>query len=1337
MARKLDINDPTDIDIIRALYSDVSQQQWQEYIDFSFLPVNKFSFTPQERDCLKRMSFNAGLPKKHSDKDMAWGLSIIEKIEKLKDKQKTNADEEKALCENKVHHAAHHVTFRVAWHDNKWDGTICKDPVRNFYCSGFNSLLSERLRRRKEKNLENEIKFKGKPITEEYVPPCFWGVNIFGNNDLTVKHDNPADTKLDLITETLPAKSVFSWPFAVSFVRTKEMAKTDGAYPKNLESVRIPQFQSRIKENKSVAFLYAKFSNPLTEEEQQYLVVGCGLITDKGDYTYFGPKSIIEQKKNSKPKYRNFPSMNWTLRYSFQDPNLLVRMPYHEYLDYVNQPGIEEETKQKYLDRIKVAISEPELNHCFKYVAMDVDDDEAIFILSKMRKTLLDCKNDGIVPPNEMQHRIDAVEQLLNFCWKKRTYFPGFSAICREILNWDNAEFKLDDFLEELIQAEQDEYHEKFVSLIEAPGSDKKYKNYSGLLKDVKEKYEDSYGLTSEQFLHLCMLNLKPFQYKRILSGKLRLSGDWKKTIDDERASHSLNEICDNPYLLFEEYEAYESLLDPITGEEMDGPIDLFKIDIAYFPDQRFGIERTDLQRTMRNNDKRRLRAVTIRYLRTLENTGHCFADAADLEEAIKDYPLFYDLGVEYVIPARFFENLKNDYIIHFEENESKIKVISENDTKYFYLYEVYNAEAEVEEVINQLIQNSTLHETYGDFNSYLNNSCKKLREKLGNSFDEDFFRHERTQLYANLYRNRLFVLAGNPGSGKSYELLNIIKDLKSKGETYFLLAPTGKAALRLRTDKDFEGIEFESFTIDKILADCKNSVSFKAKLRTYNNLIIDEMSMVDLMTLRDFLRLINVDVPSLKRLILVGDPNQLPAIGYGKVLKDILYFLKTHPEHNDKYIELQTNCRQELAESKILEFSEGYVTDGEISDELRALISSGVTDISKGFRLHYWQTEAELYEKINAEFEYLCSTGNPPVSGNNEEKINQLFKLANDGSIKPSEKFDLEYFQVLSPYRSEFYGVSKINDYVQKYYKPSKEMELIKDLFKQSDKIIRTKNYYENGKLLLSNGSIGIVQDKNKTKLHFPELEEPMLLTGDEGMRSTEQDFFELAYAITVHKSQGSGFNHCFFVLPKKTGLLSKELVYTAITRSRESISLFVQGSPDMLFEKSVLEKARNRSYTESRRTTLLLDQPYRYYNLEVDGRFIKSRVELLIYQVLKTAQDEYGKDKLSFEYELKPVIEGQELPMKTDFTLFTNNGTWYWEHLGRLGNKNYEWTWHNVKRKSYEEYGAINNLLTTHERNGINPDKIKAIIDLVMDENLSTEDKTNRYSLHHYSLR
>lgn len=1334
MAQQYDINDPYDLDIMRAHYDNISEEEWQAFIDFTLLSENKRVFTFEDRGCLMRMADKAGQFRRPADKDIRRGLGLAEKIDRLMEQAVANEDAENALEHDKII-KERHVTFRVAWHDNKWDGSICKDPLKNRYCSGFHSLLSERLRKRKEKNLEQEIALKGQLITDEYVPPCFWSVNLFGKQNLTVKHDNPADSGLTLITEELPAQSMFSWPFAVSFTRTNEQMKADGAYPKNLETVRIPKFNNAVRKGQSVAFMYAKFSNPLTEEDQQYLVVGCGLVTDKGDYHYFGPKALIDKKKASKPKYRNFPSMNWAIRYSFQEPDLLVRMPYHEYLDYVNQPGFDADGKEQLLNKIKVAITEPELNHCFKYVAMDVDDDEAIFILTKMRKQLIDCKDDGIVPPAEMRDRIDAVEQLLAFCWKKRTYFPGFSSICRSVLNWDKQEFLLDELLEELQQSEQDEYYDTFLALIENPDSNKAYRKYAGLLKDVKEALEDNYGLTEEQFLHLSMLNLKPFQYERILSGKLKLSGDWKKTIEDERASHKLEEICSNPYLLYEDYQAYDALLNPVTGEETDSPIALFKIDVAYFPDTRFGVERKDLQRQMRNNDKRRLRALTIRYLRTLENTGHCFVDAEELENAIKAYPLFYNVNTEYQIPAHFFHNLKPDYIIHFEETEDKVKVISENDTKYFYLFEVYKAEGEIEKVIHQLIQNEPLTITFPDFEYYINTSCVKLGDKLGDAFEEELFRSERQQLYANIYRNRLFVLAGNPGSGKSYELLNIITEWKKRGEKYLLLAPTGKAALRLKTDPDFKGID--AFTIDKVLADIRNKKMTIPTLQSFHNIIIDEMSMVDLMKLRDLLRLINVEVPSFKRLVLVGDPHQLPAIGYGKVLKDILYFLRTNKEHADKCIELQTNCRQELAESRILDFAEGYITDGEIDADLISILSSGQTDISKGFRIHFWNTEEELYGQVNKEFDWLCSNLEAPLSGNTDEKLNQLLGLEKTGEISSSRPYNLENFQLITPYRSEYFGSGQINDYIQRVYKANQELELINDWFKQSDKIIRTKNYYEKGKLILSNGSIGLIRNYSKTILHFPELDEPMPVYGEDGIRSTELEEFDLAYAITVHKAQGSGFNHCFFILPKKPGLLSKELIYTALTRSRESMTLFVQGDREEPFEKSVLEKARSRSYTESRRTTLLLDKPYRYYALEVDGIFIESRVELLIYQALKEAQKEFGEDELKFLYEIKPTVGDNQLPMKTDFTVITKKGIWYWEHLGRLGNKKYEWTWHNVKKKTYAEYGLMDRLITTDERNGINPEKIKEVIEIIVSDLVETEDATNRYSLHHFALR
>ncbi|GAB3740519.1 ATP-dependent DNA helicase [Spirosoma lituiforme] len=1332
MPRTFNIQDPDDLIRLRYAFENYSVTDWRDYLEFTNHVNRKLLFSYDDRGCLIDMVNHAERGRiPVNPKRIVWALSLVDKIDLLKKQLEVSTDIEEQVRTGHVDVPQQHFTFRVAWHDNRWNGKICNDPSRNRFCSGYHSLLSERLRKRKFEHLEQEIEHKSQPVTPNYVPPCFWSINVFGEQSIIVQHDNPAEKRLNPISEQLPPYSMFSWPFSVAFTRSEEQIITEGAYPRNLESVRIPRFRGKVHNEESIGFIYAKFSNPLTEEEQQYLVVGCGIITAQGSPTTFGPREIIDEKRK-KPRNRNFPEMNWALRFSF-DPDRLVRMPYHEYLDFANRTDLDENARDKDLNRIKVAIHEPELQHCFKYVAMDVDDDEAIFILSKMRQKLLECLNDGIVSPVEMQQKLDKVESLLEFCWHKRGYFPGFTALSRALLNWDKPEFPLGDLLSKLRQDEPD-YANKLLELLKTPTSDPSYKIYKSSLIDLREAYQDKHDLSTTQFLNLCLLNLKPTQFKRILEGKLKLPKQWFRSLDSVNASTDLTRISDNPYLLYEEYDVLENNLDPITGEETDSPIDLFKIDIAYFPDTRFGIKRLDLQREMRSGDKRRLRAIVLRYLRTLESTGHCFADGAELEEAVKDYPLFYNFNDEYKIPPNTFVRLKSDYENHFEENPEKLKVIAENDTYYFYLNSIYQAERNIESVVGQLLKEDDNTEQYSNVNTYIDTSCQQLQQRLGSHFDEQLFREERTRLYRNIFLKRFYILSGNAGSGKSYELLNILTNLKQQGQSYLLLAPTGKAALRLKNDPDYEGIE--AITIDKLIAEAESNQNRSQEIRNINNLVVDEMSMVDLVKCKRLFDLFEFRRPSFKRLIFVGDPNQLPPIGYGKVLKDIIYYLKSHPEYKSSYIELQANCRNELAESQILDLSEGFVPDGDLSDDLLKRIKSGKPDISKGLRIHYWQTEVELYNHINAEFDDLCNSHQ--FTGTREERMNQLFRLLPNGAVNSQKKPDLDRLQLITPYNADFWGTGQLNDFIQEHYKSSKELALMNNRFKQADKIIRTKNYYERNKLVLSNGSIGLIRMEGKQEvLYFPELKEPMPLNGESGIRSSDREDFDLAYAISVHKAQGSGFNHVFLILPKKLGLLSKELVYTALTRSKESVTLFVQGSFDEPFGKGVLDKARSRSFTESRRTTLLLPKPFKFYALEADGTFIESRVELLIYQALKAAQNNVGEADFTFSYEEKPFANGTEVPIKTDFTIRHQTTTWYWEHLGRLGNKRYEQTWQEVKKPTYKSAGLYEQLLTTDERSGIDPAKIDEIIRGIVSGNVSTEDRTERYSSHHFSLR
>src|SRR5690606_12917561 len=161
---------------------------------------------------------------------------------------------------------------------------------------------------------------------------------------------------------------------------------------------------------------------------------------------------------------------------------------------------------------------------------------------------------------------------------------------------------------------------------------------------------------------------------------------------------------------------------------------------------------------------------------------------------------------------------------------------------------------------------------------------------------------------------------------------------------------------------------------------------------------------------------------------------------------------------------------------------------------------------------------------------------------GEANAKLNQLLGLAANGDML-NNKMDIENFQILSPYNSQYSGTSVINDFIQTKFKKEVKFEFRKNQFKKADKLLRTKNYYEKNSLSLSNGTMGFIGNKSKETFYYESSmgvsEKPFY-----DIRKNEQEFFELAYAISIHKSQGSGFNHLFLILPARFGLLSKELV-------------------------------------------------------------------------------------------------------------------------------------------------------------------------------------------------
>ena len=849
------LQDPYDITQLEYDFSSITQKEWQAYFDYASEGDNWKKFS---KKALYIGLNNSGRGDRVSPKQMVWALSVAESIDKAKEKIQKNLKVENQLEEEEFKQPLKHFTLRVAWHDSAWNGHICQDPESNRYCSGYNSLLSERIRRTKEENIEKEKKFAGKPLVDiDYLPPCYWSINLNSKTPVEVNHVNPAAVKeLDPVQETLADNAMFSWPFSISFNRTSKEINSEGAYPPNLDNVRIPLFREKIKKNKSIAFFYAKFSNPFTEEERQYLVIGAALIHDKGNLLSFGPMEKIEAKRKVLyPRNKNFPVKNWALQFQFEETSKIM-MPYHEYL--AKTAGISDsKEKQRWLDKIKVAVTEPELNHCFKYVAMDIDDDEAIYILSKMRQKLIDCKLDGIIAPQEMQNKIEQIEKLSMHCWECRGYFPGFQKLASLFLN---REIDLTSLFEELKSFEGDDQSDKLKELLENPKADINFKRFKNILFEIKDEL-DNRGVLIEQFLQLSMLNLSSYQFKRIIEGKIKDFDSYNHEVN-VRVKTPLEDICSNPYLLVEEYEPNENIRDENTGEELDNMIELFKIDIAYFPDSSI-MSRLDIQRNIPLTDKKRLRCLIMNYLQLLEQSGDCFEEALELENALRSYPLFYQQGKEFILPSDILKKSIEDRDAFFEENNKKLKIVDANDTRYYYLNKIFLAEKQIGDCIIELLNQPPNDLYYNNMAEYISQSIFNL--KSNESFNKNDFKIERNFLYTYAFEKRLFLIAGGPGSGKSHELLNILKEFERQDENYLLIAPTGKASLRLKSDKKFPGIE--AATIDKWLTDVKNNKYSRDNISRINNLVIDEMSMVDMLKFLDILKQFQFSKPSFKRL--------------------------------------------------------------------------------------------------------------------------------------------------------------------------------------------------------------------------------------------------------------------------------------------------------------------------------------------------------------------------------------------------------------------------------------------------------------------------------------
>jgi len=509
--------------------------------------------------------------------------------------------------------------------------------------------------------------------------------------------------------------------------------------------------------------------------------------------------------------------------------------------------------------------------------------------------------------------------------------------------------------------------------------------------------------------------------------------------------------------------------------------------------------------------------------------------------------------------------------------------------------------------------------------------------------------------------------------------------------------------------------------------------------IESYSTIVIDECSMIDTTLFASFVRAVNWDCVT--RLLLVGDPAQLPPIGYGKVYADFVSFLTENYPNNIAHLTVnlrQMNNRVMDLGTGILDVASLFINSSaknkkssatEVKeeklarDELLIRLQDG-GDVDKDLRVEYWNDNQPISEKL---IELVSND-----FGNDNETGQATWQRV--------LKDDVVAFQILSPVRGEEFGTEAINMACQAFKSGDWAQRGTVDGFHLFDKVIQVRNRTKSNPirawdfnkkaqvdLQIFNGEIGTLhpQPREFVRLRWPTFTFRKFcgtLVGKDKLsinyfgrsKDSPESNLELAYAISVHKSQGSEFKHVYFVIPKgATNRRLMELLYTGITRANRHCTLLIEGDVSSLIDHARPEK----SALEVINSSLFDFNSVPDELLEVSGWYESGKIHKLLIDEMLRSKSEVIVADLLFKHDLQPYYEkplkgkdgSQFLP---DFTIQFKGQTFYWEHLGMLENPEYLDKWESKKQR-YVDNGFADQLIISRDRKGaIDSSEIDALI-------------------------
>ncbi len=1060
-------------------------------------------------------------------------------------------------------------------------------------------------------------------------------------------------------------------------------------------------FWNHVRVEESLVFFYAK-QVPLVEDTGRRILIGVGRVKHISGLTEYDYQGSPNEKIRSLLWER---MVTHSIRPDFSDGFIL---PYHQ--------ALEASDEGRAFDPAEVVAFAPEDRFTeFSFATEHVGSDAAIESLLACRAALLRASELFNVATRKQEAWIDTE---LGRLWKKRGPFPGMGAVLTAT-GIPMGHFVAQALTEHV--GEEGNPWTAFDSMLANPGT---------ILPPELARHIDDTIVKSWKSIRAT--KPKRNSFLQLLS-RIALTDEQARfiAVPEVRQEHGIEDsdadYLENPYLIYE------------TTRFTESPISIETLDRGLFPThyvrEKYPIPGESEIKTA--VDARRLRALTIRELETAALRGDTLMSVDDLITTLRssEKRRHQHDGSPTEVTADLLDIAEEEWF------EGVISLMSMRNGKRAYQLDRFKELGAVirSKVNKSLGEGAKRHELKVDWRAELDRYLAGLGVCAADEREEQA-RREKAAALAELAASRFSVLIGPAGTGKTTLLSVLCQHPEVSFGGILLLAPTGKARVRMEDVARQAGTgNFSARTLAQHLS---RSGRYNGRIQRYilndeppekvaRTVIVDECSMLT----EDMLAALLQSISGVHRLIFVGDPRQLPPIGAGRPFVDIVAHLtpddieSRFPRVANGYAELTIPRRQGAGERDDLQLASwfGGSVNGPGDDQVFEILAGKRQ--SETIRFVRWETPDELERAIPELLaEHLAF--NPDIEESKAFSIATGAVLDDKGNTWFNAKWGdrassgkaAEAWQILSPVRQQAWGVDPLNRLIHLRYK-GKLVDWVKNQgFKRTvplpvgdqqiiygDKVINNRNWSVYKKRLypepetngyLANGEIGVVVGHRKTQKRnwMPKNLEIEFAT-QPGVSFTfyPSDFGEegdaaldLAYALTIHKAQGSEFNIVFLILPRSPLMLTRELIYTALTRQRQKVIVLHQGDATELQKLS----SEHHSATAMRLTNLF-KAPNPILVRGLKGKFleeslihitsrgdaVRSKSEVIIANML------HAKG-LDYHYEAPLEIDG--VTKYPDFTIEDDDTgiTYYWEHCGMLHDPGYRKRW-DEKKRWYADHG------------------------------------------------